>query len=152
MTQVLRMENDAGRGPFLDVDPSELAAHVGWLTAYDDGRDRGVKAKSLKEAITHPHHMNDIPGADLGSDFMGYLLTVLGSPERVGVSNREQFLHWFPEDSLDWFTKEGFYLDTYEVPEEYVQRGKYQLMFDASKAKRISRQAPNVLKTMEKAA
>jgi hypothetical protein len=135
MTQTIeawRMENSAGHGPFADMpaDPRDIVTHVPWMKAMrlSDG-NYGIKSDS-----THPHHMLDIPEADLGGDYFGALAMMLGSPMKVGVKDKEQFLHWFPKSSLDYFAKHGFKADIYSVPAKDVKFGKYQLMFDSSKA------------------
>jgi hypothetical protein len=134
MTQVLRMEDGNGLGPFFNQpDPEGMSKAVGWLQPYEDG----VRAASEYEGRTHPHHMLDIPGADVGSDLMGALLTLTGSPWKVGVKDQKQFYHWFPKHSMEFFNEHGYKLGIYDVPKVDIKYGKYQLMFNASKAKLI---------------
>jgi hypothetical protein len=56
---------------------------------------------------------------------------------RTGVKDQQQFLHWFPPQSLDWFAQHGFKLDVYDVPTEAIKWGNYQLLFDSTKAKLV---------------
>ena len=132
--EVFRMENDEGFGPFnmaLNDAPGMVKA-VPWLKLSPSGH--GVGPKNTWAAMTHPHHMKDIPDTDLGGDDMGVIPMLLGSPWRVGVKDMRQFYHWFPTHSLNWFAHQGFHLSAYEVPKSAVKMGTWQLMFDINKA------------------
>jgi hypothetical protein len=149
MTDVLRMENDAGLGPFMDQDTEGFAQHVPWATTYDVGFSKGLKAKD----DAHPHHMHDIPDANLGSDFAGAFATRYGgSTWRVGVKNMAQFEHWFPRSSWHWFASKGFHLDEYSVPSQFVRLGKWQLMFDKAHAHLLQREPLDAPMPMQVAA
>jgi hypothetical protein len=138
MTQVLRMENNRGYGPFVYQVPG-MAQHVPWLREIPG---LGVGPKNDHEWRTHPHHMLDIPGADLGSDDAGFFASMTGSPWVVGVKDKQQFLHWFPKSSLNWFTQNGFKADVYDVSPSAIRSGTYQLMFDKAQAKLVKSETP----------
>jgi hypothetical protein len=134
--QVMRLETQEGWGPFI-AQPPHMVAHVPWLRQVGDG----VASKD----DFHPHHMQDIPETDLGGDTIGGIFTRLGSPWKVGVKDKQQFLHWFPKSSLAYFDHEGFKLDVYKVPASAVKTGTYQVMFDSSKATLVKSESPTVL-------
>lgn len=131
--EVLRMENDKGFGPFVASDSAEFVKAVPWAKA--------TKTASGGNAIatdaTHPHHMLDVPNApDTGLDM---LLTALGIPPvfKVGVKDKAQFLHWFPQSSLPYFESKGFHLSEYQVPDGEVKAGQYQVLFPTQSAKLV---------------
>jgi hypothetical protein len=137
MTQVYRMENSKGNGPFNMADPDfdypGMAKAVGWLKPYGGG----VGAKNIHESETHPHHMQDIPGTDLGGDEMGIITYLTGSPWKIGVKDQQQFYHWFPHSSLHWFGQHGYKEVVYDVPPQSVKWGKYQVMFNRLQAHKV---------------
>jgi hypothetical protein len=45
-----------------------------------------------------------------------------------------QFEHWFPRKSWADFGAFGMKLDVYDVPDDAVRFGQYQVMFDPTKA------------------
>lgn len=51
-----------------------------------------------------------------------------------GFSSRAQFEAWFPYESHDLFDRAGFSVSEYEVPDEHVEHGRYQVMFDRAEA------------------
>ncbi len=138
--QVLRMEDDEGFGPFTAMpDPKEMVKHVPWMkiVKMDYAGRFGNDAYGIASDDEHPHHQQDIPGANLGGEDMGTLEMLLGSPWKVGVKDQQQFLHWFPASSLNWFAHQGFKLDIYKVPENEVKTGTYQVMFNSDDAQLV---------------
>lgn len=146
MTQVLRMEDAKGNGPF-SAEPLMKAAHnneqkakefqhemwadVPWITV-DEGALRGVDG-------AHPHHFSDVLHMDGFTasmmDSMGIM--PLKGKWLVGVKDMDQFYYWFPQQSLKDFAKFGMKLNIYEVDEASIKRGKYQLMFRKTGAKLV---------------
>jgi hypothetical protein len=126
------MENSNGKGPFAfdqgDNDTRDMWNNVPWIAVHPDGLE------SLDDE--HIHHHVDCVGMD---DFSGYLADLYGEKPldgqwSVGCTSREQFLHWFPKQSLADFERHGMKLDIYDVPESATKRGQWQVMFDPTKA------------------
>lgn len=127
--EVLRMENEKGFGPFVASNPDEFAKHVPWIKALPNG-------EGLIPDKTHPHHFEDIPGSQRDSVNDILMVKLLGVPVswKIGVKSKSQFLHWFPQSSLSYFASLGFHLSEYNVPDEQVKQGKWQVMFPAQSA------------------
>ena len=136
--QVLRMEDDEGLGPFVKMDSDEFQKHVSWARQVVGGDSPFEKGISPDE--THPHHMHDVQGVDENEAAVATIALMLGFPTRwkVAVKDENQFLHWFPASSFDYFSGLGFHLARYEVPSEAVRYGKWQVMFDSDQAKLLA--------------
>jgi hypothetical protein len=138
MTKVLRMENDDHYGPFVTMDAAEFAKHVPWAKYTPSEYGPAIETDD-----DHPHHMVDIPHAEevnWEDDPMGLLfgdIAPINSKWKVGVKDLDQFYYWFPKQSLDYFASEGFHLSIYDVPNDSIMKGKFQLMFNSKKAKLV---------------
>lgn len=141
---VYRMENKDGIGPFISMDPEQFAKHVSWAHL-----DPNSPYPAISTDAEHPHHARDVKGVDLNEEALSRIMLMLGQLNqwRVGVKDKEQFLHWFPKDSLDYFDSLGFRMDEYEVPADKVKHGTWQVMFDSTAARLIAKES---LKKLEK--
>jgi hypothetical protein len=107
------------------------AKALGWTRMVEDvGFDFFGGLRTFKQweiPPDHPHHNDDTqPG---------------GEPYhwKVGTKDEQQFLHWFPKTSFEFFTEHGFQLSLYECDPQYVHMGEYQLLFCVEDAKLLER-------------
>lgn len=69
-----------------------------------------------------------------------------GSRYRCGFASKYQLRRWFNKAQREEIAKRGrIVLNVYEVPEKYVEVGKFQCVFDPTKGKIIKTKAPNEL-------
>lgn len=131
--EVIRMEQPDHVGPFTPPYVSdEFAKHVSWAEDVGDG---------IKADDEHPHHVEDVivplyPQAALAFR-LGFMPDVDDDEHQyfTGVKDKQQFLHWFPKDSLKYFGDQGFKVSVYDVPDDKILWGKYQLLFDMNSSK-----------------
>lgn len=103
---IYRLENKDSEGPYVNHCPSpSLSAAL---------------SKSMKlDMSQHPTpHEEGLSRYD-------------GIPTYVcGFSSRAQFEDWFPYPGHHDFNVAGFFVSVYEVPDEHVEHGVKQVMFD----------------------
>lgn len=125
--RVYRVEQKDHTGPFELLDGEDFAKVVSWAES--------IPGVGIKTDDEHPHHISDVLKGD---EFMNLLLQQF-KDYRTGVDNEKLVTHWFPRESWSYFAKQGMGLDTYEVPDDAVIKGKYQVLFDMDRATLISR-------------
>lgn len=109
---VYRVENNAGTGPYRDG-----AISLELEDAIDDMMgNRGFSIPFFR--INYP-----LPRED------GIMISN-GREWECGFSTLEQFHHWFYDaEVIERLNDEGFYLYEFEVPEEFIKRGRHQCEF-----------------------
>ena len=107
--KIYRLENSRSEGPYITTATSPFLY------------DALYKVKSWDDA--HPTPAGE--GMDRYKQISTYV---------CGFSSRAQFEAWFPYESHTAFNAAGFSVSEYEVPDEHVEHGRYQVMFDRAEA------------------
>lgn len=114
---VYRFENEEGYGPF----------NGGFLAFDMDDAMRDAGRHDDPDGDDTWHNRFPTPWED-GID------TYFPGEERCGVLTPRQAVTWFPKPCREVLYREGFQLKAYEVPEDAVQVGGHQVVFDAARA------------------
>jgi hypothetical protein len=140
--QIWRLENANGDGPFegfnklKDEEEKKRLFYafpdaVGWTkVVIREGFFSSFE--TWYQPPDHPHHDTDI-GRPYAGDAEHHW--------KVGTKDRDQFLHWFPPKSFDFFSELGFELVIYECECSYIKYGTYQLLFCVEDAVLVERKA-----------
>jgi hypothetical protein len=157
MPEVLRLENAELKGPFCKprpYTPDEFFVHVRWAAlkfvqpSPDDTFVTVDEEPSILALVAidgdHPSHHQDVLMRHFGEHalFNEWAFGVPAAGEgdwRAGVKDHEQLLHWFPASSFRFFHSLGFAVSVYDVPNEAILSGDYQLLFDVSRAQLVGR-------------
>lgn len=136
---IYRMENAQGKGPFSPSSSmtrkkaAKLWRNVPWIEVGETGLE------SID--LDHPHHIKDCLKRSDAEAFFSELLgkrDIIAGQWLVGCDSPDELLHWFPKQSLGDFQQFGFKVDEYRVPKDATIAGKWQVMFNPSKAQLVA--------------
>lgn len=122
---IYRVEDETGNGPYATGGPHQVP-HMGW----EHTNDRN-----------HPS-----PQEDMGVDSVG---TRVFRPwvHFCGGHSLQQLATWF-EGWVEKLKEHGHTVAVYEVSEEFVIHGKYQIAFERNAARLVHRMPIDVLKAI----